>query len=437
MAANHGNGLIMFASRLAPWLNRRGIHYGWLMVAVTFLTTVCSSAAVSLAGILVLPLIQEFAWSRTDIAAVMGVMLLLYAGTAPFAGAIMLRYGLCRTVAVGIAMTLLGLGLTARMATLWQFAIGFGVLIGVAAGMLTMALPASIASRWFTLRRGLAMGILTAAFAAGQLAFMPMNAWLATNYGWRMALLPVAIGCTVCLLLYAMLASEWPADVGLAPYGERQIQRPTLDSAGNAVALSLSVLRQAVTSRVFWVLAGTFFICGVSTTGIVNQHFIPFCADNGVAAVAAASYLAMMGAFNFVGTISSGWLSDRFDSRILLAWYYGLRGLSLIWLPFSSFDIYALSIWAIFFGLDFVATVPPTVKLSAQHFGAANAPIVVGWVFAAHQLGGAIAAFAAGVTRAAFASYLPAFLVIGAACLVATLALFAIRDMRPQVVTAS
>jgi MFS family permease len=422
----------VFASHLAAWLTRRGIHYGWFMVAITFLTTVCSSAAISLAGILVLPLIQEFGWGRTDIAAVMGLMLLLFAGTAPFAGAIMLRYGLCRTVATAVAMTLLGLWLTARMATLWQFSIGFGVLLGTAAGVLALALPASIANRWFTERRGLAMGILTAAFAAGQLTFMPTNAWLANVYGWRMALLPVAIGCAVCLALYVLFGRDWPADVGIAPYGESHVQRPALGSAGNAVALSFSVLREAAGARVFWVLAGTFFICGVSTTGIINQHFIPFCADNGIAAIAAASYLAMMGVFNFAGTITSGWLSDRFDNRVLLAWYYGLRGLSLIWLPFSSFDIYALSIWAIFFGLDFVATVPPTVKLSAQHFGATKAPIVVGWVFASHQLGGAISAFAAGVTRATWASYLPAFLAIGVTCLLATVAMFTVRDIRLQ-----
>jgi MFS family permease len=426
----------MLASRLASFLTHRGIHYGWFMVGITFLTTVCSSAAVSLAGILVLPLIAEFGWGRADIAAVMGLMLLLYAGMSPFAGALMLRYGLRRTVLAAVALTLVGLGLVAQMATLLQFAIGFGVLLGTAAGVLTMALPAAIANRWFTQRRGLAMGILTAAFAAGQLTFMPMNAWLATHYGWRMALLPVAIGCAFCLVLYALLGSEWPADLGLAPYGDRQIQRPAEGSARNALALSFEVLRQAAATRVFWVLAGTFTICGISTTGVIGQHFIPFCADNGVAAVAAASYLAMMGVFNFAGTITSGWLSDRFDNRILLAWYYGLRGLSLIWLPFSGFDFYTLSLWAVFFGLDFVATVPPTVKLSAQHFGAANTPIVVGWVFAFHQLGGAVAAFATGVARATWASYLPAFVAIGVICLMAALAMFAVRGIRLQPVAA-
>ena len=203
-----------------------------------------------------------------------------------------------------------------------------------------------------------------------------------------------------------------------------------MGSAQNAVSLSLSLLREAAATRVFWVLAGTFFICGLSTTGPVSQHFIPFCADNGVTAVVAASFLAMMGMFNFVGTICSGWLSDRFDNRILLAWYYGLRGLSLIWLPFSNFDVVSLSLFAIFFGLDYIATVPPTVKLAAQHFGPVNAPIVFGWVFASHQLGGAVSAYASGVSRDAWATYLPAYIAIGIACLLATMAVFAVRDIR-------
>jgi len=309
--SKEGNNLSMFASHLAPWLTRRGINYGWLMVGITFLTSVCSSAAISLAGILVLPLIEEFHWGRADIAAIMGLMLLLFAGMAPFAGALMLRYGLRRTVLTAVAMTLVGVGLTARMATLWQFAVGFGVLLGLAAGVLTMALPATIANRWFTHRRGLAMGILTAAFAAGQLTFMPMNAWLATHYGWRMALVPVAIGCALCLVLYVMFGAEWPANLGLAPYGDRQVQRPALGLAGNAIGLSVGVLRQAAATRVFWVLAATFAICGVSTTGVISQHFIPFCADNGVAAGAPAGVLAQIGVLNLAGDQTTGGGSAR------------------------------------------------------------------------------------------------------------------------------
>jgi predicted MFS family arabinose efflux permease len=191
--------------------------------------------------------------------------------------------------------------------------------------------------------------------------------------------------------------------------------------AAGAIALSFASLREASGIPIFWILAGTFFICGLSSTGIIQQHFIPFCADNNVGAVAAASYLALMGIFNFAGTVGSGWLSDRFDNRLLLVIYYSFRGLSLIWLPFSDFSVFALTLWAVFFGLDFVATVPPTVRLAAQHFGPAKGPVLFGWIFAAHQFGAAVAAYGSGLTRDSVLTYLPAFLMAGLACLVAAL----------------
>ena len=420
----------MLAASLAPWFNRNGIHYAWVMVAITFLTTVCTSAAISLPGVLLLPMINEYGWVRADVAGAMGLMLILFAVTAPFAGALMLRYGLRRVVVASAVMTAIALLGTAQVNQRWHLWISLGILLGTAGGMVALPLSATVANRWFAKRRGLAMGILTAAFAAGQLSFMPAAAWLATNHGWRMAVLPAIIGAAVCAGLYILLARDWPADIGMAPYGEDRIQPPVMGSAHNALSLSFSVLREAASTRVFWVLAGTFFICGLSTTGPVNQHFIPFCADNGVTAVVAASFLAMMGIFNFAGTICSGWLSDRFDNRILLAWYYALRGLSLIWLPFSGFDVVSLSLFAILFGLDYVATIPPTVKLAGQHFGPVKAPIVFGWIFASHQLGGAVSAYASGVSRDAWATYLPAYIAIGMACLLASTAVFAVRDIR-------
>jgi len=420
----------MFASTLAPWFMRRGIHYGWVMVALTFLTTICSSAAVSLTGVLLVPMTQEFGWSKGDVSGAMGLLFVMFAGTAPFAGALILKYGLRRMVVVAATMVMIALIGTTQVSERWHVLISLGFILGTAAGLGAMALNATIANRWFAQRRGLAMGILTASFAAGQLSFMPTAAWIAGHYGWRMAVLPAIIGAGLCAVLNVLLARDWPSDVGLAPYGDTEVRKPVLASASSAVSLSFQVLREAVATRVFSVLAGTFFICGLSTAGIVNTHFIPFCGDNGVTAVIAASYLAMMGVFNFLGTICSGWLSDRFDNRILLAGYYGLRGLSLMWLPFSDFDVVSLSLFAMFFGLDFVATVPPTVKLAAQHFGAAKAPIVVGWVFACHQLGGALSAYLGGVSRDVWATYMPAFFVIGMICLVATVAIFAVRDIR-------
>ncbi|MGE0418257.1 MAG: MFS transporter [Acetobacteraceae bacterium] len=420
----------MLATSLAPWLMRHGIHYGWVIIGLTFLVSVCTSAAVSLPGVLLLPMITEFGWQRADVSGAMGLMLITFALAAPFAGALLLRYGLRRIVVVAALMTALALVGTTQVTARWHLWASLGLMLGTAAGLVALSLSATVANRWFAQRRGLAMGILTAAFAAGQLTFMPGAAWLATNYGWRVATLPALAGAAVAALLYVLFGRDWPSDVGLPAYGEKEVRPPASGSAANAIGLSFTVLREAMAHRAFWVLAGTFFICGLSTAGIIGQHFIPFCADNGVTAVVAASFLAMMGMFNFVGTIFSGWLSDRFDNRVLLAWYYGFRGLSLIWLPFSNFDVISLSLFAVFFGLDFVATVPPTVKLTAQHFGPTKAPIVFGWAFASHQLGGALSAFGSGLSRDAWATYMPAYVTIGMACLLAATAVFTMRDIR-------
>ncbi len=409
----------MLARLLASRLNRIGIHYAWVMVTLAFLSAVCSSASTTLLGVLILPITEEFGWGRADVSAGIGVMFVFIACVAPFAGGLLLRYGLMPVIATSSALAMIGLlALTAAKAP-WQLIAAIGVLVGTAAGLVGLTLNATVATRWFVARRGLVVGILTAAFAAGQLTFLPLAAWLSTNYGWRTAVLPALIGSGCCAVAFVLFGRNWPSDLGLAPYGESKVVPPPSASAANAISISFSILREASVFPIFWILAGTFFICGLSSTGIVQQHFIPFCADNSIGAVTAASYLGVMGMFNFVGTICSGWLSDRFDNRLLLVMYYGLRGLSLIWLPFSDFSVLALSIWAIFFGLDYVATVPPTVRLAAQHFGAAKGPVLFGWIFAAHQLGSAVAAYGSGVTRDSVLTYLPAFLVAGMACLVA------------------
>ena len=426
----------MLATTLAPWFARRGIHYGWIMVALTFLTALCSAAAVGMPGVLILPLLKEFSWSRSDISGAMALMFVLFGGMAPFAGALMLRYGLRRVVAAAAILAVLALTGATMISEKWHLWLTLGLLLGMAAGTTAMVLSATVANRWFVARRGLVMGVLAAATATGQLVFLPTAAYLVATYGWRYAVLPGIIGCSICAVLYMLFARDWPADLGIAPYGETRIQPPAAASAGNAVAMSFSILREAIPTRAFWVLAGTFFICGLSTSGVVQQHFIPLCADNGIDGVRAASFLAMMGVFNFIGTVASGWLSDRFDNRKLLAWYYGLRGLSLMWLPFSDFDMVSLSIFAVFFGLDFIATVPPTVKLAAQHFGAAKAPIVFGWAFASHQLGGAVAALGAGISRDAMATYAPAFFAAGLACLFAVIAIFGMRRFQAATVAA-
>jgi MFS family permease len=422
---------MMLAKMLARRLDRIGIHYCWVMVALTFLNLICSSAVVSLMGVLIGPIRQEFAWDTADVSGAVALMFVLFACTAPFSGALMLRYGVTRIVALSASLAVAGLSITTMVDAKWQLYVSIGVFLGIAAGMVGLGLAATVASRWFVIRRGLAVGLLTAASAAGQLTFLPVAAWLSTTYGWRTAVVPALVGGAVCAILFLLFGRDWPADIDLPAYGEKRIAPGPLASVTGAISVSLGTLREASTLPIFWILAGTFFVCGLSSTGIVQQHFIPFCADNNVDAVTAASYLGIMGGCNFVGTVVSGWLSDRFDNRMLLTSYYGLRGLSLIWLPFSDFSVVALTIWAVFFGLDFVATVPPTVRLAGQHFGAAKGPVLFGWIFAAHQIGSATAAYGSGVTRDSILTYLPAFVMTGALCLLAAFLFAAIRVARP------
>jgi sugar phosphate permease len=285
-----------------------------------------------------------------------------------------------------------------------------------------MVLAATVATRWFNLRRGLVMGMLAASNATGQLVFLPLIAELTTRFGWRAALIFICGMLALVGLLASVLMHDRPSDLNLPLYGETKVTPPPAQGVGlvSLLLAPLNTLKDVARVPIFWVLFGTFFVCGSSTNGLIQTHFITLCHDYGLAAVTAASVLAMMGVFDFFGTILSGWLSDRFDNRALLFWYYGLRGLSLLYLPYSTFTLYGLSLFGAFYGLDWIATVPPTVRLSAQAFGKERAGIAFGWIFAAHQLGAATAAFGAGLSRSVLMSYLPAFFAAGAMCLVAS-----------------
>jgi predicted MFS family arabinose efflux permease len=308
------------------------------------------------------------------------------------------------------------------MRHLWQLELFWGVIVGLGSGMTALVLGATVATRWFSARRGLAVGLLTASNATGQLVFLPLLAAVSGHWGWRAALAVVVAILVVALAFALALLRNRPADVGLPPYGEHAIVPAPKTNAGFAslVSAPLVALRDGAKNRVFWVLFATFFICGLSTNGLIQTHWITLCGDFGVAPVGAASILAMIGVFDFFGTILSGWLSDRYDNRWLLFFYYGLRGLSLIYLPFTDFSVVSLSLFAVFYGLDWVATVPPTVRLAADAFGPERANVTFGWIFAAHQLGAATAAFGAGAARTELASYLPAVYVAGTACLIAS-----------------
>jgi predicted MFS family arabinose efflux permease len=434
----------MNSSRLAAWLARHNVHYGWVVVGTTFLTMLVTAGAVGAPGVLMLPLQKEFGWQTAEISSALGVRFMLFGLMAPFAAVLINRYGMRRVALSALVLIVSGLALSLAMTRVWQLVLLWGVVIGLGTGMTALVLGVTVATRWFATRRGLVTGLLTASSATGQLVFLPLLAQVSDNLGWRMAVVLVCGALGLATLAMLALMRERPADVGLEPFGqEAETPPPTLAPAapvpGHGLMTAWYALRDASRTGVFWVLFGTFFICGASTNGLIQMHFVPLCADFGLPAVRAAGVLAAMGLFDIAGTIGSGWLSDRYDNRWLLFWYYGLRGLSLLYLPFTGFTFYGLSLFAMFYGLDWIATVPPTVKLTVARFGRERANLVFGWIFAGHQLGAAFAAFGAGLSRTALSSYLPAFFISGALCLIAAALILTIgqRDRGGEAVTAA
>jgi MFS family permease len=423
----------MISGWLSNALARRNIHYGWAMVAVTFLTALVSAAAVGAPGVFIVPLQKEFGWSTAEISSAMSIRFVLFGLMAPFAAALMNRYGLRNVTLSALLVVVSSLVLSLGMTQLWQLVLLWGVVVGIGTGMTALVLGATVAARWFSARRGLVVGILTASAATGQLIFLPILASITEHSNWRWALALMCVMLAIAALGILLVMRDRPADIGLRPYGDTGNQPLPAAAPNNApiMAAALGALRDAAKTRVFWILFATFFICGASTNGLVQVHLIPMCLDFGIPQMQAAGLLAAMGVFDFVGTIASGWLSDRYDNRYLLFWYYGLRGLSLLALPFTDFSFYGLSLFAMFYGLDWIATVPPTVRLTASKFGPERAGLVFGWIFAGHQLGAATAAFGAGLSRTLLLSYLPAFFAAGALCIIAAIIVLMIaRDKK-------
>jgi sugar phosphate permease len=429
----------MLSDTLADMLKKRNVHYGWVVAIVTFLTMLSTAGVMGSAGIMIEPLHKEFGWSTADISFAMAVRLVLFGLFGPFAAAFMNRYGVRNVVLAALCLILSGIVGALFMTSLAQLILYWGIIIGIGTGMTALVLGATVATRWFSKSRGLVVGMMTASNATGQLIFLPLLAQLSEIYGWRSALAFALCFMVLAMLLVLAFMRDTPASVGLPPYGETEIvpEVAKTQSLGALLLSPLIVLREAASSGTFWILFFTFFVCGLSTNGLIQTHWISICGDFGLMPVGAVGILAMIGLFDFGGTILSGWLSDRYDNRWLLFWYYGLRGLSLIVLAFSSFDLFTLSLFAVFYGLDWVATVPPTVKLSAEHFGREKAGMIFGWVFTGHQLGAATAAFGAGYIRSDYASYMPALYIAGMMCVLAALSIFIIRQNKPVFLTAT
>ena len=420
----------MIAESLTRRLDRKGVHYAWVVAGVTFFAMLTTAAALGLPGAMLQPLSREFGWTTDQLSSVFAVRFALFGLLGPFSAIFIARFGLKRIMVTAASLIAVAMLLATQITQLWQLFLLWGLVLGCGTGLTALVLGAMVANRWFTEKRGLVMGLFAASTATGQLIFLPVAAWLIEQLGWRYAVLPVFAACVAVVALASLLMRDTPQDVGLRAYGEA-LDSPLEKVSAPTVALDFKgpfqVLAQAASHPMFWALAGTFFICGLSTNGLMQTHFISLCGDNGLAAVPAASVLSMMGAFDLIGTTLSGYLSDRMDNRKLLFWYYGLRGLSLIWLPYSTFTLYGLSLFAMFYGLDWIATVPPTVKLAGQAFGKERAGMVFGWVFASHQLGAATAAYGAGLTRTLLLTYNPALFAAGAACIVGALWIMTVR----------
>jgi len=414
-------------SILSAWRQRLArsvsphFHYGWLTLAVTFLVLLAAAGTRATPGVLMLPLEQQFGWSRSTISLAISINIALYGLTGPFSAAAMQRFGVRPTVLGALAALAVGVALSSMMQTPTQMVLIWGILVGTSTGVLAMTLSATIVGRWFVKHRGLAMGILTASTATGQLVFLPMLAAVAEHFGWRMVVLVVAAAALLVWPLVLLLMPESPAQMGVRPIGanpDTPLTQPA--PTGNPITIAFSTLFQAARKRDFWLLFFSFFICGASTNGYIGTHFIAMCADHGMSEVHGASMLAAMGVLDLFGTTLSGWLSDRFNSRVLLFWYYGLRGLSLIYLPYAfGFDFFGLPVFALFYGLDWIATVPPTVRLANDVFGQKAAPVVFGWIVAGHQLGAATAVLGAGMMRSSLGNYTLASMISGGLCLIA------------------
>jgi len=403
-------------------------HYAWIVVGVIFLVLLCSAGIRATPSVMILPLEQEFGWSRSTISMVISVNIALYGLIGPFSAAAMQRFGIRRVVLAALALLAIGTALSTQMHMPWHMVLSWGLLVGVGTGVAANTLGATIVGRWFEKRRGLAMGLLTASAATGQMVFLPLMAAMVGAYGWRSVAILVSLVALAAIPLVWLLLPEGPAAIGTTMLGQADDHQEAAPTRKNPLAIAFGALRTSARMPDFWLLFASFFVCGLSTNGYIGTQFIAMCNDYGINEVGGASILAAMGLLDLVGTTLSGWLSDRYNPRVLLFWYYGLRGIALIFLPYAfGLQYYGLAIFAIFYGLDWIATVPPTVRLANDVFGRAAAPIVFGWIVAGHQLGAATATTVAGYLRATLGNYTLSSILMGVACLVGAVLVLRIK----------
>ena len=405
-------------------MNQKRIHPAWIAAGITWFTLVASAGYRSAPSVLIVPLEDSFGWSRSQISLAISINILLYGLTAPFAAALMERFTVRKVVMSALAAVSIGAFLTIFMSKPWHLILLWGAVVGIGTGSMALVFAATIASRWFMQRRGLVVGALTAAAATGQLIFLPLLSKLAMDHGWKSVSITIAASAAIVIPLIWWGLNEHPQDIGHKPYGAPADWVAPEKIQGHAAKNAINALREGSKRKDFWLLFGTFFICGLSTNGLIGTHFIPAAHDHGMGEVVAASLLAMIGVFDVVGTVFSGYLTDRIDSRKLLFAYYSLRGISLMILPsilFASVHPSTL-VFVIFYGLDWVATVPPTIALCRTVLGPQSGTVVYGWVFTGHQIGASVAALGAAILRVKFGDYAASFYIAGFLCLIASIA---------------
>ncbi len=426
----------MLAPRLAK-MSSGHVHYAWVVLCVVFVAMLAGVGVRAAPGVMILPLQQAFGWDVSTISGAISVNIMLMGCCAPFVTGLMQAIGLKRTMMGCLGILALATGLSSFMTAPWQFYLTWGLMVGIGSGAGAVGLAGAVANRWFARRNGFATGLLFAANAAGQLVFLPVLALMAERYGWRGVSVGVTVAIAAVLPVVWLLLPESPSAIGIPAFGATTVEPLRHAPGGNMLGVAFGALRRASKSVDLWLLSVTFGVCGLSTNGLINTHMIAYCADFGIPTVQGASILAVIGAFSLVGSACSGWLCDRYSPRVLLFWYYGLRGLSLVVMPFTSFDGVSLSVFAVFYGLDWVATGPATFALTNEVFGRRDAPVIVSWIFASHQVGGAIAAFGAGMVRSVSGSYLLAFVGSGVACLLASMLVLRITPREARIPVAA
>ena len=406
------------------------IHRAWWIVLITFLTLISAAAFRSTTGVMLVPLEDEFGWSRSLTSGAVALNLLMYGLTAPFAATLIERFSMRRVVAIALLLVSSGLLLTTIMTAGWQLIVLWGLFVGFGTGCLALVFGAAVANRWFVQNRGLITGIFSAGYATGSMIFLPLLTFMINNHGWRSASITVATFAAVLSPIVYIFLRDRPSDIGLLPYGATE--EPEMGPAVPATARgAIEVLITSMRHPAFWVLAFTFFVCGWSTNGLIGTHFIPAAHDHGMPATTAASLLAIVGIFDLIGTIGSGWLTDKVSSIWLLVFFYGMRGLALLTIPvvLGPHVEPPLLFFIVFYGLDWIATVPPTVQLCREYFGLARSGVVYGWVFASHMIGAAIAASFAGWIRTSQGDYKIAWYTASLLCLIAAGSLFLLKKI--------